>query len=269
MGSAIVIFTDLDGTLLDHDTYDWTEALPGLKLVQQHRVPLVFCSSKTRLEQVVYRQALEVQDPFIVENGGAILMEEGTFEPPEGIPHVDGTHRVIEFGRPYLEIRSTLTELRGQEFPEVQGYGDHSVQSLMPLLGLDAKATFRATQREYEETIVTALGADRFQALEAALDQRGLSLVRGGRFISVSAGNDKGRAVEALTSLYRKRFADVVTVGIGDSWNDLPMLRTVQRPYLVQRPGGVWEDLAVPNLRRIPEVGPKGWTRAIWELLGH
>ncbi len=44
----LIIFTDLDGTLLDLHTYSFEKSLPGLGLLRQKNVPLVFCSSKTR-----------------------------------------------------------------------------------------------------------------------------------------------------------------------------------------------------------------------------
>lgn len=44
-----LIFTDLDGTLLGHDTYTYTE---NLELIRQlkRRYPIILCSSKTALE---------------------------------------------------------------------------------------------------------------------------------------------------------------------------------------------------------------------------
>ncbi|MFM1942066.1 MAG: hypothetical protein RI897_1048 [Verrucomicrobiota bacterium] len=264
----MVVFTDLDGTLLDHDTYDYSAALPGLGLLKRRGVPLVFCSSKTRAEQVVYREALGLRDPFIVENGGAIYMEVDTFDPPAGEVLADGRYRALVFGEVYREIRKRLVHVRYEAMPEVRGYGDLDVETLIPLLGLDAESTRRAMRREFEETVVTPLSAERLEEFRNALAEVNLTLNRGGRFLGVSAGNDKGRAVSALTEVYRRRDPNVVTVGIGDSWNDVPMLRAVDRPMLVQRPGGRWEDLEVPGLERVPAIGPTGWTLAMQGLLG-
>lgn len=47
-GPALILFSDLDGTLLDHDTYDWSPAQPALKQLAALEVPLVLTSSKTR-----------------------------------------------------------------------------------------------------------------------------------------------------------------------------------------------------------------------------
>ncbi|MCK5185912.1 MAG: HAD-IIB family hydrolase [Deltaproteobacteria bacterium] len=76
MNEKIIIFTDLDGTLLDHYTYSYSEAEEALKLLKEKNVPLILCSSKTRDEIDVYRKKLSNNEPLISENGGAIFIQE-------------------------------------------------------------------------------------------------------------------------------------------------------------------------------------------------
>ena len=52
MRRSIVIFTDLDGSLLDHEGYSCESALRALALVRARSIPLVFATSKTRSEVV-------------------------------------------------------------------------------------------------------------------------------------------------------------------------------------------------------------------------
>jgi mannosyl-3-phosphoglycerate phosphatase len=122
-------------------------------------------------------------------------------------------------------------------------------------------------KREYEETIVTQLDDIEIKELQGALRSSGLVLTRGGRFYSISAPTDKGRAVEALTMLFRRAYGYIRTVGIGDSWNDIPMLSSVDVAVLVQKPGKTWEDIDLEGLKRVDGVGPRGWTNAIEALL--
>ena len=74
-----VIFTDLDGTLLDAADYSYAEAQPALGQVAESGTPLVLCSSKTRAELEVYRKRLANAHPFISENGGGIFIPIGYF----------------------------------------------------------------------------------------------------------------------------------------------------------------------------------------------
>ena len=68
-----VIFTDLDGTLLDADTFSFDPAEPALRLIRARSIPLILSSSKTRAEIEVYRKRLDNSHPFISENGGLSL----------------------------------------------------------------------------------------------------------------------------------------------------------------------------------------------------
>ena len=72
----IVVFTDLDGTLLDASTYSFEAARPALDALRQQDIPLVLVSSKTRAEIEPIRGRLKQVHPFITENGGGCLYPE-------------------------------------------------------------------------------------------------------------------------------------------------------------------------------------------------
>jgi len=104
----LVLFTDLDGTLLDADTYRYDAARPALERLREHAIPLIICTSKTRAEVEPLRRKLENQDPFIVENGGALYIPDGYFKAPlPGSSRRDG-YQVIEMGLPYPRLREGL-----------------------------------------------------------------------------------------------------------------------------------------------------------------
>jgi predicted mannosyl-3-phosphoglycerate phosphatase (HAD superfamily) len=97
---------------------------------------------------------------------------------------------------------------------------------------------------------------------------QGLRVVSGGRFQTVTgAGSNKGNAIARLVDIYRQQYGDIITIGLGNSANDQPMLEAVDQAYLVQNPGGVWQEMDMPGLRRVAAVGPRGWRQVIEELL--
>lgn len=65
--SRLLILTDLDGSLLDADTYGYEAARPALKSLRDRGIPLIFCSSKTFAEVEPIRHEMENTVPFIVE----------------------------------------------------------------------------------------------------------------------------------------------------------------------------------------------------------
>ena len=77
--AALIVLSDLDGTLLDHTTYAFDAARAALERLRDARVPLVLCTSKTRAEVEPIRAALRNTHPFIVENGGGVCVPVGYF----------------------------------------------------------------------------------------------------------------------------------------------------------------------------------------------
>jgi mannosyl-3-phosphoglycerate phosphatase family protein len=258
--AKVVVFTDLDGTLLDEDTYSAELSLAALRDLQRAGVPVVFCSSKTRQEQEFIRSELGVQDPFIVENGSAIVMPPGSV--PVSREHAaepDGT-RIVILGMPLPELRTILAQVVAASGVAYQSFFDLSPEQVVELTGLDLEAAGRAKAREFSETIVTQFSPAELEIFERECRRRGLQCAQGGRFLSVTrVGATKGAAVQFVAQCYRAQFGDLITVAIGDSPNDAPMLRAVDVPFLVQRPNGQWRRLEIPNLRLLSAIGPQGF----------
>ena len=263
----MVVFTDLDGTLLDRASYSYAPAVPALQLLRQKKIPLVFCSAKTKAEQEVYRQELGIDDPFIVENGGAIFIPQGYFPFSFGYHKVEGGYQIIELGIPYREIRQILEQIRADTGVNFKGFGDMSAEEVAVETGLDRGAARRAKERQYDETVKLEGGPEEIDRVLNAIKKAGLNYAHGGRYYDVMGANDKGKAVAILTKLFKKKLGEIRTIGLGDSQNDLPLLAMVDIPVLMQKAKGSWEKMELPGLRRIKEAGPTGWRQAIAELL--
>jgi len=263
-----VIYTDLDGSLIDHHTYSYEVAQPLVKKLNAAGIPLVFVSSKTRAEQEVYRRGLGVAGPFITENGGAIFIPRGYFSLPYDFQREVAGYRVIELARPYAEIRQKLEAIREKHGLSLRGYGDMDTAEVARITGLDTAQAGLAKKREYQETLNLTGSEEEIEAALARIAEAGLGYSRGGRFYGVMAGSDKGRAVRILADMFRKKLGRVETIGVGDSGNDTPMLAAVDRPVLVQKPDGRWQEMALANLYRVDGIGPQGWVKAVAELTG-
>jgi mannosyl-3-phosphoglycerate phosphatase len=262
-----VIFTDLDGTLLDLATYSYEKSLEGVDRLKRSGIPIIFCSAKTRTEQEVYRNKIGIFHPFIVENGGAILIPQDYF------PFSFDYHKsvddllVIELGSPYKEIRQLLVKVREEGNFHFRGFGDMTAEEVAQESDLDMESAKLAKQREYSETVkFDVTGEEVDKALEK-IRESGLNWTHGGRFYDVMGDSDKGKAVRIVINLYRKLWDEIETIGLGDSLNDLPMLSAVDIPILVQKRDYSWEEVNLPRLHRVQGIGPEGWSRAVKELI--
>lgn len=259
-----IIFTDLDGTLLDSVNYSFDDALPALARIRELGIPLILCSSKTRAEIIACRQHLFNTHPFISENGGGIFIPQGYFSTHVEAEYLNG-YQLILLGQPYAEIKQKFIALRNQLGADALGFADMTVAEVAALTGLSEDDAYLAKQRDFDEPFVFNGAPDeRFlQAIEAA----GLRWTQG-RIFHLMGNHDKGRAASLLKTLYAQEFGGVSSIGLGDSLNDLQLLQEVDTPVLVRHEDGSCDTrINVNGLVRTQSPGPRGWNETVLELL--
>ena len=263
-----VIFTDLDGTLLDRDTYSFEPAEPAIRLIRLKGIPLVLSSSKTRAEIELYRRKLENDHPFISENGGAVFVPKQYFSFPFPYDRELEEFFVLELGTFYFQIIEVLKSIKNETGIGIKGFSDLSEEDLTSICGLSPEEAAFAKKREYDEPFIVEGGPKEVEIVKKKIKIKGMNYIWGGRFHHILGNNDKGKAVEILKELYEKQFFSISTVGIGDSLNDLPMLSAVDYPILLkERDGPLLENaLQIRNLTIIEGKGPQAWNQAILEV---
>jgi mannosyl-3-phosphoglycerate phosphatase len=251
--SSLLIATDLDGTLLDHDDYSFTAALPALDEIRRRAIPLVLCSSKTRGEMELLQDVLGIEGPFICENGAAICRRG------------DGGISEEALATCRAEVLAVLAELREQFGFRFTGFADCSTEEIVAMTGLSPEAAVLAAARSYSEPLRwddESATRDRF--LEC-IAERGLVATQGGRFLTVSGPADKGSALRRLCSGYQR---DLTVIALGDSPNDESLLAVADIAVIIWSPRS---DSLVPagpaRIIRTREPGPWGWQEAMSPLL--
>ncbi|MBW2623093.1 MAG: HAD-IIB family hydrolase [Deltaproteobacteria bacterium] len=260
-----VIFTDLDGTLLDADTYSWEPAIPALRLIEEKGIPLVMVSSKTRLEIEACRDEIGNSHPFIPENGGAIFFPKnyGLEIPPEAVEI--GKYRAVVLSRTAAEMVKKFDTL-SPKIP-VQFVSEMETEQVVELTGLSFEQARSAQAREFGQAFKLTDEGISEQTLEAAVRGIGLNLTRGERFFHLMDQTGKGRAVRVLTELYQRNSPGLTTVGLGNSPNDESFLSVVDKPFLIALSNGGHVQMDIKGLTRVPMAGPAGFNQVILELL--
>jgi len=266
--SQLIIITDLDGTLLDQETYSYKASRPAIQKVQSLLIPVVLCSSKTRSEIVALSQELDLKDPFISENGGAIYFGSGYFSDAVKGAVSKGRFEAIELGTDITELRRVLQEASQRCDVQLRSFGTMSPDELSRLSGLTRDQAVLALEREYDEPFLVEKGEQ--NKLFDTLRKKNLTVTYGGRFFHITGGHDKGKAVKTLLDLFRRSGSQVLSVGLGNSANDLPLLENVDRPILVKNFDGSYDQEVVrslPSIERTQAIGPEGWGEAIGKIL--
>lgn len=268
----LVIFTDLDGTLLDAESYSFEEALPALEEIRRRRIPLILCSSKTRAEIEFYQKKLKLNDPFISENGGAVFIHPGYFSKVPDKLKQKGKYLVWELGTPYPQIRDKFRKILPKLNLKAIGFGDMGAEEISSMLNLSVAEAKLAKKREYDEPFyfIEQVEEERIVLAEREFNRNGLSLTAGGRLFHLTGDNDKGKAVKVLSKICTDNWGDAfLTVGLGDGLNDLSLLQSVDIPILLRKRDNSYEQKIVDKLkvRRARGVGPRGWNKAVIDVM--
>ncbi|MDE3164821.1 MAG: HAD hydrolase family protein [Acidobacteriota bacterium] len=260
-----LVFTDLDGTLLDHATYSWDAARPALEHLRRSGIPWVIVTSKTRAEVEYWRHETGNAHPFIVENGGAAYIPAGYFPfPIEGAAR-RGPYDVLEWGAPYPVLVEALGLAARTAGCAIRGFHGMTTSEVAESCGMPHGQAILAQQREYDEPFLL-LDPEREDALTGAVEARGLRLTRGGRFHHILGGSDKARAVAAVAALFARRYRRLRTIGLGDGPNDATVLREVSHAVLIRSPRVADLRARVPRGVVTRQAGPAGWNRAVLSL---
>jgi len=245
-----VLFTDLDGTLLDPEG-GLGAASAALARLRSLGVPVVPMTSKTEVELRAILPVLAAGGAGVFENGAGLVT-------PRGV-------EVVPAALPVTVLRRKLADVARRRGIRVVPLDELTDDSLEALTGLRGAALAKARARVWDLPFLAPDGGADVLEEEMARD-RALQLVLGGAFWHLSGRHDKADAVPRIREFFGRSGP---TVGLGDAPNDLRFLSAVDVPVVVPRAGGPNRRLvsALPHARVAPEPGGAGWAAAVAALL--
>ena len=267
----VIIFTDLDGTLLDHDSYSWAGAQQALNKLLLHNIPIIFCTSKTKDETTYFRSQIGSKDPFIVENGAVIYSPPDYFDFPVSDQLKDGYEAKI-FGTPYSRLRNFIQSCHDELKVQLLGFGDLNTKKIQELTNLPKYQAELAGRREFIEPFyfLNKKSEKKLQDIKILAKKNNLVITKGWRFYHISGRHDKGYAVQTVIDFFRKNDNhEPISIGLGESLNDLSLLQNVTIPCLLKNAHGQYEPEIVSKIspRLAENKGPEGWNKIVLEIL--
>ncbi len=259
-----IVVTDLDGTLLDHQTYKYTPALDAIAQLHQRDIPIILNSSKTQAEISEIRRELNNQEPFVCENGGVLCGINSEADVAENTQELNKTHLGIPRERFLNDLRLIKEKLQLC----YEGFADASVEDVVGWTGLSILDAQKAMQREASEPLLwqdTDLALNNFQK---ELKNLKLQCIKGGRFYHVMGLFNKASCFPKLKKYYSQSWQeDVGIIALGDSPNDLPMLEQANHAIVVPSSKGANLQLNHSSVFFATQPGPYGWQEGIEFLL--
>ncbi len=273
-----LIFTALEGALIDPRTDSFAGAEEALYELDQRKIPLVLLTSRTREEIEPIRRKLSHNHPFVTEHGGGIFFPDGYFSLK--IPNVVRTARYLSIaqGRPYAEVCEALDDIAEECAVGVAGFHHMSLREIADNTGMRPRNAELARAREFDEPFYfTSADEQAIARFVEAARERGFDARRGETFWHFSSRCDPARAVRTLAQLFREAtHIKLSLVGIGAGNDDLAWLRTVNHAVLLpaSRPKAELSEPPPTDPGRSSTIaagdapGPAGWNQAILNIIG-
>ena len=231
--SSVWVVSDVDGTLMDH-SYDLTPAKETIKYLQELSIPVILCTSKTASEVKVIRNELNLNDPYIVENGAAIY--------GESLTRVNGQ---IILGEKYEFLEEILKSISEEVNYPLTPLNNLSDIEATDLTGLKGNSLTLMRDRNWS---MPFLNPPNFleEKINICCKKFRVVIFKGNRMSHLlSINSDKGKAIQAL-----KKYANnqnIKIIGLGDSPNDLPLLKNSDFKIVIP-------SITGPNLMLLKEL---------------
>ena len=252
----IIIFTDLDGSLLDKNTFEFDEIEDYFRELISLGIKIIPNSSKTEAELSDFNNRYNLNLSFIAENGSSIhglnLMHKNLPEKIILSRSADEIYNVYNQKiTPELKAKITfILRLKLKERKEIFGLPldkmrlavkrDHSI----PI-------QFNGTEIEKNEFI-------------KIMNDSGLTIQTGGRIMNICDNVNKSKAMSKTMELINKEIDnEIITIGVGDNQNDIDMLKHSDYPCLVKNNSFDSSLLNIDNLIKSTELSPRGWADVI------
>ena len=255
----ILIFTDLDGSLLHRDTFKFDEIKDYLKQLISKGIFIIPNTSKTEKEILEFNNELGSSLPYISENGSAI---NGLDLLNSNLPKELILSREKDS---LIKIFRELVPVNLQNKCKWLSEMDKKKQSL--IFGLEDDKLKMALDRKYTIPFLFEGNKSERNELSKIIKNKGLALQEGGRVINLTDKVNKAKALQVFVRFFKKNNKNVKTIAVGDNYNDLDMLKTSEFPCLVFNDKFTLDEIPIKNLITTNKPSPEGWADVIKKAL--
>lgn len=257
-----VIFTDLDGTFLNHDDYSFKQSKDALEEIKRKEIPLIFTTSKTKIEVELLQKKVKIREPFIIENGAAILF-------PKNYQNLDlskleqfENYYLLQLGLKYDQILTFYNKYK-EEFG-LYGFSDMDLDEIVKYTGLSKENAKLSKKRDFTEPFIIK-DEEKLENLKNLASTYNIKITKGGRFYHlIGEFQDKGLAVKEAKKILKESFGEKIkSIALGDGENDIVMLENVDVPIIIKNHKGEYLKCKIKDVQKSKYEGSKGWNEMV------
>ena len=254
--SKILIFTDLDGSLLNRDNFEFGSIKNFIKELLSHDIFIIPNSSKTAKEITNFNEELEEKLPYIAENGSSIHdlnLINSNF--PEKITLSREISELLEIFKKNVPNNLKI---------KCKFLKDLTKKEQLNILGLPADKIKFAIKRDYTVPFKFEGNKNQKEKLQKFIKSSGLTMQEGGRIINLCDKVSKSQAMKNVIKVFKKVSNEkLITIAVGDNFNDLDMLRNSDFPCLVFNDKFTLEKININNCIVSKKPAPEGWEEIV------
>ena len=260
-----LIITDLDGTLLNYETFSYKPIVPFIKKIISKKILIIPNTSKTKDEVLKFLNEIKYPTPFIVESGSAIYfpkkfnysrkMKINDFELIYSSKNKKSIHKILDSKdfQNYKSLFRITNEIKNTDLADLSGL---SIENLKDI-----------KKRDFSELIVWDSSKKNLNKFKMLLNKKDLSLLEGARFLHLKGRGDKGIAIHKLLKFMKSSKINVnKTISLGDSINDIPMLRRTDFSCIIKLPNKNYINFKGESVFRSKKEAPLGWKEALMSI---
>ena len=252
---TVVIFTDLDGSLLHRDTFQFDTIKDYIKSLVSKGVIIIPNSSKTEKEIEKFNEELGINLPYISENGSSIHgLNLITSNFPDKLVLSRDKEELLKIYENKVpeklkEKCFQISKMSKKEKENIFGQKDEKLKD--------------ALNRKYTLPFLFKGDKNEKNRLLKILNSNSLTLQEGGRVYNLCDNINKVKSMNRVIKILKKTEDKIKTIAVGDNFNDLEMLRNCDIPCLVFNDQFKLDQININNLIFSNKPSPEGWADVI------
>ncbi len=255
----ILIFTDLDGSLLHRDTFKFDPIKDYIISLVDRGIIIIPNSSKTEKEIEKFNKELGVKLPYISENGASI----------QGLNLINANfpNKII-----LSREKEELIKIFNDKIPEQ--LKDKCIQiskinknEQEKIFGQKDDNLKNALNRKYTLPFLFKGDKNEKNKLSKILSNNSLTLQEGGRVVNLCDNINKVKSMNKVIKILKKTEDKIKSIAVGDNYNDLDMLKSCDVPCLVFNEKFKLDQINIDNLIFSNLPSPEGWADVIKKAL--
>ena len=261
----IVIFTDLDETLLKDNKYYYNILNNFIKKLLRYGCIIIPVTSKTYLEVIDILKQIKFKLPFSVENGAAYYLPVKNTK--------DYTYKKII--NPYAVNKITIRQILNKKIFKNHLQNIKFIENLnlldqKKITKLNIKQLKNFNSRQYTIPVLLSGDNDFKRKFESSLLKYNLKIIFGGKLNNISGLHSKLNSLNFFTNQYKKKLKTkkLITISLGDNQNDIEILNYSNYSGIIKNE--TYKDIYLKKKRNVFRsftTAPYGWVEVLKKII--